>query len=201
MTSKRKPNPRGRPRAFDADKALNQAMRVFWEHGYEGTSLPQLTKAMGINRPSLYAAFGNKAELFRKVIDRYADKSGEMIRQALAQPNARAAVEQLLKTVVGAPAQGKLRGCLLVQGALACGDDAASIRRELALRRGEVEQLLRERLMRAAAEGDLPPHARPAALAKFIATFQHGLAVQAAGGADRAELLAAVDIALQAWPR
>jgi AcrR family transcriptional regulator len=193
-------NSRGRPRAFDADKALDQAMRVFWKHGYEGASLPQLTKAMGINRPSLYAAFGNKEALFRKAVDRYVEKTGCLMRDALAQPTARAVAEQLLKGVIGHPAPGKIRGCLLVQGALACGDSADPIRKELTLRRGAGEVALRQRFERAVAEGDLPRKSDPAALAKYVATLQHGLAVQMAGGADREELLAAVDVALKAWP-
>ena len=175
-------------------------MRVFWKHGYEGTTLPQLTDAMGINRPSLYAAFGNKEQLFRKALDRYVEKSSDFVRTALALPTARATVEQLLKSLLGVPAPGNIRGCLLVQAALVCGDDADPIRKELALRRGQIEQLLRQRFKRAVSEGDLPRHANPAALAKYVATFQHGLAVQLAGGADREELLAAVDIALRGWP-
>ena len=193
-------NSRGRPRGFDAEKALDQAMRVFWKHGYEGASLPQLTKAMGINRPSLYAAFGNKEALFRKAVDRYVEKTGCLMSDALARPTTRAVVEQLLKGVIGYPAPGKIRGCLLVQGALACGDSADPIRKELALRRGAGESALRDRFERAMAEGDLPRHSDPAALAKYVATLQHGLSVQMAGGADRAELLAAVDVALRAWP-
>ena len=192
---------RGRPRAFNAEKALEQATRIFWKHGYEGASLPQLTKAMGINRPSLYAAFGNKEALFRKAVDRYMEKSGVLIREALAQPTARAVVERFLKVVILNSARGKIRGCLLVQGALTCGNSADSIRKELALRRGAGERALRIRFERAVSEGDLPRSSDPVALAKFVATFQHGLAVQSAGGANREELLAAVEVALRAWPR
>jgi AcrR family transcriptional regulator len=190
----------GRPRAFNAEKALDQAMRVFWKHGYEGSSLPQLTKAMGINRPSLYAAFGNKESLFRKALDRYQEQTGAMVRDALAQLTARGAVERLLKMVIQNPAPGKIRGCLLVQGALACGSSADSIRKELSRRRLAGERALRERFERAVSEGDLSRDSDPAALAKYVATFQHGLAVQSAGGASGKELLAAVDVVLRAWP-
>ena len=200
MKSTRKIVRRGRPRAFDGEKALDQAMRVFWKRGYEGASLPELTTAMGINRPSMYSAFGNKEALFRKALDRYVECTGVPVRDALAQPTARAVVERLLKMVVGTPGAKKNHGCLLVQGALACGDSADGIRQELARRRTAVELLLRERFKRAAVDGDLPADANPAALAKYIATFQHGLAVQMAGGADRKELLAAVEIALRAFP-
>jgi AcrR family transcriptional regulator len=191
---------RGRPRAFNVDKALEQALRVFWKNGYEGASLPTLTKAMGINRPSLYATFGNKESLFRKAVDRYMEKSGGLMCDALSQPTARATVERLFKSAIGTPTPGKVRGCLLVQGALACSDSADPIRKELACRRSEMEGLLRQRFERAVAEGDLGPDADPAGLAKYVATFQQGLAVQMAGGTDRDELLKAVGIALRAWP-
>src|SRR5438046_5943942 len=112
----------GRPRAFDADEALDQALTVFWRKGYEGASLPDLTRAMGINRPSLYAAFGNKEALFRKVLDRYAEGSAACVREALAEPTARSVVEQLLTSAAELFTDPRNpRGCLAVQGALACG--------------------------------------------------------------------------------
>jgi AcrR family transcriptional regulator len=193
---------RGRPRTFDEDKALDAAMRVFWKFGYEGASLPALTKAMGINRPSMYAAFGNKEALFRKAVDRYVARAGDMFSAALAAPTAREAVERLWKSAVGGcSATGKSpRGCLLVQGALACGEESDAIRRELAHRRADSETLLRERFERARAQGDLRPGIDPAALAKYVAAFQQGLAVQAAGGVSSDALLKAVDVALAGWP-
>lgn len=191
----------GRPRTFDADTALDRAIAVFWKNGYEGASLPDLTTAMGINRPSMYAAFGNKEQLFRKAVDRYMQNGGEMIRSALSQPTARGVAEALLKGAACSCGPGKVRGCLLVQGALACGNSAASIRKDLCARRAKIEVALRERFERAAREGDLPAGANPAALAKFVATFQNGIAVQMAGGADRDQILAAVDTAMNAWPK
>jgi AcrR family transcriptional regulator len=175
-------------------------MRVFWKRGYEGASLPELTRAMGINRPSLYAAFGNKQALFRKAVERYVVLNGAPLREALAQPSVRAVVEHLLRSTASHAGSGSIRGCLLVQGALACGDSAESVRRELSARRADVEAALRERFERAVSERDLPRDANPAALAKFVATFQHGLAVQLASGATREDLLAAVEVALRAWP-
>src|SRR5688500_4799575 len=125
--------PRGRPRAFDADRALGRALKVFWRKGYEGASLPDLTKAMGINRPSLYAAFGNKEALFRKVLDRYAEGPAGYARAALDAPTARGVVERLLFGAVEMQSDRRNpRGCLLVQGALSCGDQAAPVRGELA---------------------------------------------------------------------
>ena len=176
-------------------------MRVFWQYGYEGTSLPALTKAMGINRPSLYAAFGNKEALFRKALDRYTEQAGRMINAALNQPTARGVVESLFGAVVAPCAKtDEGRGCMLVQSALACSKESSRVRKDVLRRRGAVELLLRERFSRARAEGDLAADADPAALAKYVVTVQHGLAVQLAGGADRDELRAAVEIALKAWP-
>jgi AcrR family transcriptional regulator len=191
---------RGRPREFDADKALDRALEVFWRKGYEGASLNDLTRAMGINRPSLYAAFGDKASLFRKVMDRYAAGPACFVQQALAAPTARAVAEQLLHKGIDAVTQPKRpRGCLAVQGALACGDEAKDVQQDLAARRAATEAALRRRFQRAAAERDLPAGANPADLAKYLTTVLHGLAVQAAGGAARAELRRVAEVALRAW--
>src|SRR6187431_311201 len=115
----------GRPRAFDRDQALELALDVFWRKGYEGASLSDLTEAMGINRPSLYAAFGNKEELFRKALDRYGEGPASYVAQALAEPTARLVIEKLLTagaSLLGDPKNP--RGCLAVQAALCCGDEA-----------------------------------------------------------------------------
>jgi AcrR family transcriptional regulator len=191
----------GRPRAFDTDKALDCALQVFWQKGYQGTSLTDLTEAMGINRPSLYAAFGNKEALFRKALDRYADGPAAYVSEALKETTARAVVERLLSGTVdlltdpGTPA-----GCLTVQGALSCGEGADAIRQELNLRRAAGEAALRKRLKRAKSEGDLPSDSDPADLARYIITIIRGMAVQAAGGASRDELRRVVRMALRAWP-
>ena len=193
--------PRGRPRTFDPDKVLDRALKVFWKKGYEGASLPDLTKAMGINRPSLYAAFGNKEALFRKAVERYEQGPAGHVREALDLPAARQVVERLLRggICVGAGPKNP-RGCLMVQGALTCGAAAEPARKELAARRAAGEAALRKRLERAREEGDLPRGADPADLAKYVVTVLHGMAVQAAGGASRAELERVVDTALRAWP-
>src|SRR5438046_2265573 len=128
--------PRGRPRTFDVDKALDRALRVFWRKGYEGTSLLDLTRAMRINRPSLYAAFGNKEALFRKVIERYVEGPAAYVREALNEPTARAVAERLLSGAIDLLTDPRNpRGCLMVQGALACGEAADSVRRELVAHR------------------------------------------------------------------
>ncbi len=191
----------GRPRAFDADAALDHALQVFWRNGYEGTSLSDLTAAMGINRPSLYAAYGNKESLFRKALDRYAEMAGNAIRDALDEPTARGAVERLLRgSAAGSACSQDPRGCLMVSAALACGEGAEVIRQELAARRAGTETLVRRRLERARDEGDLPAGADPADLARFVATVLHGMSVQAAGGATREELQRVVETALRVWP-
>jgi AcrR family transcriptional regulator len=191
----------GRPRSFDADQALDRALQVFWRKGYEGTSLPDLTKAMGINRPSLYAAFGNKEHLFRKVIDRYDCGPAGYTREALERPTARQVVEGLLKGAVDLLTDPRNPGgCLIVQGALASGKAGETVRRELARRRAAGVASIRRRFRRAIAEGDLPAGSDSAALARFIATAMHGMAVQAATGASRKELHRVCEMFLRAWP-
>lgn len=198
---KKSPAPLGRPRAFDADVALDKALALFWRKGYEGTSLSDLTEAMGINRPSLYAAFGNKEELFRKALDRYIEKTGGVMLGALAQPTAREAAAHLLYHSAEASAGPEYpNGCLLVQGALACGEEADPIRLELIARRQMGQAMFRERLERAKVEGDLSPDADCAALARFISTVTQGMHVQAATGATPEELRAVAEVALKAWP-
>ncbi len=193
--------PRGRPREFDVNQALDRALGVFWRKGYEGASLPELTKAMGINRPSLYAAFGNKEALFRKVLDRYVEGPANYIRGALSAPTARAVAEQLLNGSIDMlTCPHNPHGCLMVQGALACGEAAESIRRELARRRDAGEAAIRERLERARDDGDLPADAEPADLSRYLVTVIRGMAVQAAGGASCEELRLVAAMALRPWP-
>jgi AcrR family transcriptional regulator len=201
QTQNAPPARRGRPRAFDADAALDRAVNVFWEKGYAGASLPDLTKAMGINRPSLYAAYGNKAELFHKALDRYRQGPLAAMRAALDAPTARAAVERLLFAAVDLQTNPRTpRGCLMVQGALTCGDSGECARKELLAVRRKHEHLLRDRFIRAIEEGDLPQDVDAADLSRYISTVIRGMAVQAASGATRAELKRVAELALRAWP-
>jgi AcrR family transcriptional regulator len=192
----------GRPRGFDPDAALDRAMHVFWNKGYEGASLSDLTKAMRINRPSLYAAFGNKEQLFRKALDRYSEGPGASVREALNRPTARAVVEKMFRAAIDMVTNPRApAGCFMVQGALACGDAAHSIRQEVSSRRAAGEARLRRRLQRAKKDGDLPANTDPADLARYIVTVMHGMAVQRAGGATRAQLIRVMKRALEAWPK
>lgn len=191
----------GRPRAFDADAALEQAMRVFWEKGYEGTSLTDLTTAMGINRPSLYAAFGNKEELFRKVVDRYGRGRGSYLCAALAEPTARGVAERVLFGMADFLADpNHPPGCLVVLGSLVCGADAEAVKHELAEQRKTATDALRKRFVRAKKEGDIPADSDPTALAQYVSAVTQGMSVQASGGATRRELRAIAEVAIQACP-
>src|SRR5882757_8270889 len=190
----------GRPRAFNPDVALDRALHVFWSKGYEGASLSNLTRAMRINRPSLYAAFGNKEQLFGKVLDRYMDGPVAYFGKALAASKARDVVEEIfLGTARMADDPRIPAGCLMVQGALACGD--ASVRKEVAARRAASEAALRHRLQRAKREGDLPKNADPAELARYVMTVLQGMAVQGADGASPDQLRRVAQVALRAWPK
>lgn len=193
--------PTGRPRQFDLDQALDAALNVFWRKGFEGATLPDLTAAMGINRPSLYAAFGNKETLFLRAMDRYAEGPAGYMAEALALPTARRVVEELLRGAAKRLSDPRNpAGCFMVQGALACGDSADPLRREMAARRNAAVAKIRKRFKQAIAEGDLPPDANAAHLARYVVTILHGLSVQAASGATRSELQGVVEVALRAWP-
>jgi AcrR family transcriptional regulator len=190
----------GRPREFDIDKALERAMDLFWRQGYEGTSLADLTRGLGLTRPSLYAAFGRKERLFLKALDLYEARAGYR-QAALTAPTAAAYARALLEGA--ADLHGDKRnppGCLGVQGALACAPQSDSIRKELIRRRKIGESNILDRLKRAKAEGDLPPDADPADLARYLSIVIYGITIQAAGGATRKELRNAADLALRSWP-
>jgi AcrR family transcriptional regulator len=192
----------GRPRAFDPDAALEAALRVFWKKGYEGTALSDLTAAMGVNRPSIYATFGNKEALFRKALDRYAERMTNYTAEALKEPTARAVAERLMMgTADLLSCPGNPKGCLMVQGALACGEEADPIRKELISRRATGEAALRERFERAKIGGDLAAGADAGHLARYVMAVMHGMSVQSAGGASRGELQGVIDLSLLAWPR
>ncbi|MDF2812629.1 MAG: TetR family transcriptional regulator [Microvirga sp.] len=191
----------GRPREFDVDEALCSALQLFWRKGYEGTSMSDLTDVMGITRPSLYSAYGNKEDLFRKALDLYERQHLCFAKEALQAPTAKEAVQRLLEgyaDVLTDPMHPP--GCLGVNGALACSEASAPIREELIARRTINEDILRERLERARAEGDLPAGENAADCARYVISVALGMAVKAASGASREELYRVSDFALRGWP-
>jgi AcrR family transcriptional regulator len=182
-------------------KALDAAMEVFWRKGYEGASMVDLTTAMGINSPSLYAAFGSKKGLFEAVLDHYDQDRAGFLSDVLAQPTARRAAERYLCGLVDQETDPDgPRGCLLVQGGLTCGDDAADIPARLAAHRHATELTLRERFVCAKSEGDLPKGSDPAGLARYLMTVANGMSVQASSGATAKELRQIAEMALLALP-
>lgn len=191
----------GRPRGFDADEALDRALLVFWEQGYEGASLANLTDAMGISTTSMYATFGNKEELFRKALDRYTEGPGAYLARALEEPTALGVATAVLAgTVRTTTRPAHPHGCLGVQGALATGDPGREVRDLLAAWRNNGCSRVRERFQRAVDDGDLPPETNPGLLARYVTTLAFGIAVQAASGVGRDELQEMADAALRNWP-
>ena len=192
---------RGRPREFDVDDALTAALRVFWSKGYEGASMTDLTEAMGVTRPSLYAAFGNKEALFRKALDLYEREKLCYMGQALEAPTARGVAERLLRGSLENQTSGDdPRGCLGVISSVACGAEADCIRQEV-LERGRIaHQALIERMERAIADGDFHAPVDPEGITKYLTAILQGMAVQAGAGASREELQRLVDTSLAIWP-
>lgn len=191
----------GRPRGFDIDEALERAMRVFWEQGYEGSSLTDLTGAMGITRTSMYAAFGNKEQLFRKALQRYVDGPAGYLDVALAQPTARAVAEALLRGAVRtATLPENFAGCLTIQGALSASAENRPVHDVLVQWRNAAGDRLEQRFRRASDEGDLPGDTDPQRLARYIMAVAFGIPVHAANGLGRAELDGIVDQVMLSWP-
>ncbi|MDP4534756.1 TetR/AcrR family transcriptional regulator [Alkalimonas collagenimarina] len=192
----------GRPRAFDMTTALEKALEVFWRNGYDGTSLSDLTEAMGINKPSLYAAFGNKEQLFLKAIEFYENRSCSFFLPALEKPTAYQVAEHMLYgAAMNMTDKEHPQGCVVVQGALSCSEAAAPVKEALMNRRVEGEQKLCERLKRAIAEGDLPAGANAEVLARYLGTVLQGMAIQANNGATSEQLRQVAQMTLQAFPR
>ncbi|WP_280231449.1 TetR/AcrR family transcriptional regulator [Nocardia cyriacigeorgica] len=193
---------RGRPRAFDRDVALRRAMEVFWEHGYEGASMTDLTSAMGINSPSLYAAFGGKEALFREAIELYGRTEGGLTARALREePTARAAIEAMLRdNAVAYTAPDKPHGCMVVLAGSTYTTRTESVREFLVDKRTQTSADIQARLDRGVAEGDLPPGTDTAELAAFYTTVLYGLSIQARDGVGHDELMRSIDRAMAAWP-
>lgn len=191
----------GRPRSFDMDKALDEAMEVFWRHGYDGATVAELTRAMRINPPSLYAAFGNKEGLLKAALDRYTVKHGQHMSWVLAGATAHEVAERFLMSTADSHTEpGHPPGCLLVQGGLVCGAGSENVPFEFAARRAQLETDLRERFERSRIEGDLPEDSDTSALARFLACVTSGMGIMASAGADRDALKRVARVAVSAFP-
>jgi AcrR family transcriptional regulator len=193
--------PRGRPRSFCAETALAAALRVFWSKGFEGASITELTDAMGITRPSLYAAFGNKEDLFRKALDLYERDKLAYVGAALAEPTARGVASHMLHGALDMQTTGSdPKGCLGVISTVACGTEAESVRGDVMARQASTSAALLQRFEEAKAEGDLPDHVEAASLVRYLTAVLQGLCVQAGAGASPEDLRRIVDTTLDLWP-
>lgn len=191
----------GRHREFNIDDALDAAVKVFWEKGYEGTSYEDLTQATGVKRPGLYATFGNKESLFRKVVERYNQQYLGHMSEALAEPTSRKMAERILYgTVSVATCDQICRGCLGVNGALACSEDAEPVREMLIQFRALGQKVIRERLVQFQELGDLPTSVDCDVLAGWLMTQNAGISVQAKAGFSEQQLNAVVKLSLAGWP-
>jgi AcrR family transcriptional regulator len=191
---------RGRPREFDADVALAAALRVFWTKGYEGASLTDLTGAMCITRPSLYAAFGNKEALFKQALDLYEAEKQAYVAAALQAPSARNVAENLLHGAIGTVTGGECRGCMGVIAAVACQSAEPSIRADVARRSESSRRAMIERMQRAIDEGDFAVPTDAEGITRYLMAVLQGMAVQAGEGANREQLQQVAQATLAAWP-
>ncbi|MEU8731673.1 MULTISPECIES: TetR/AcrR family transcriptional regulator [Streptomyces] len=192
---------RGRPRSFDRATALEAALLAFWEHGYEATSVSDLTRVMDIGAPSLYAAFGDKRSLFEEVVQEYGARYGSFGDRALAEePTARAGIERMLREAAAEyTAPGRPHGCLVIHAAANCS--TAEVEESLRERRNANIAAIERRIGADVAEGVLPPDTDAAALARYTGAMIQGMSQQARDGASRSELEALAEIALAVWPR
>lgn len=188
---------RGRPRQFDIDDAVEKAMYVFWEKGFDGATIPDLTAAIGINRPSLYAAFGSKDKLFERVLDHYRTGPASYVDRAIAKPTAAEVFRSLMYGVVDLVTDPEnSSGCFFVSAALSAGNGSEKQRKELSHRRLDGECLVKKRFQKAIDEGDLPSDADAAALARLTFTYIWGISVQAVGGSEENELRKVAEMAI-----
>lgn len=195
---------RGRPRNFDTEAALDRALEVFWRHGFQGASLSELTDAMGLNKPSLYAAFGDKESLYLKALERYAAIcAAEHASKLEAEPDGRRAVAQFLHSIAHMLVNPEYPGgCCVINGVADCGGPTTPPAVDAALRRqlqGN-EVMLQERIARAQRDGQLPKGKSAEDLALLFSAVIAGIAVLAKGGASQAKLDKAIDSAMLAWP-
>jgi len=192
----------GRPLSFDREAALERAMLVFWRYGYEAASLSELTSAMGITPPSLYAAFGDKEQLFLEAVERYSTKSCDALQCLFDEaPTARDAIERLLQSsAVDNTCPSHPPGCLVVTATTNCSASAEHVQTAMTERRDNVETMIKTRIEQGVNEGELPAGTDPGTLASFYATVIQGMSTQARDTGDRDKLLAIAAAAMRAWP-
>ena len=191
----------GRPREFDLDAALAAAEELFWRKGYDGTSLSDLTSAMGIFPPSFYFAFKSKERLFEDVLERYMSGHMAYVGEALNAPTARAVAERLLYGMADSLTDPSCPpGCLAINNSMPAAGTQHPVRLKLAELRRELQAMLKSRFMRGVEDGDLCGDADPEALARFILTVGWGMGIEAQSGATRDQLRVTVALTLKAWP-
>lgn len=191
--------PRGRPREFDVNEALAAALRVFWMKGYDAASLTDLTEAMGITRPSLYAAFGNKEALFKQALDLYESEKLAYVRNALQAPTARGVAERMLAGTIG-NITSECRGCLGVIASVHCSNEDSPIRQDVNERAQSARNAITARMQRAIDDGDFTIPVEAEAMTRYLTALMQGISVQAGAGASRGELQHVAQAALAIWP-
>jgi AcrR family transcriptional regulator len=190
---------RGRPREFDVEEALATALRVFWEKGYDSASLTDLTEAMGITRPSLYAAFGNKEALFKRALDLYETEKLAYVGAALAAPTARGVAQRMLEGTI-ANITSECPGCLGVIASVSCSNADSPIRDDVRCRAQSSRAAMVERMQRAIDEGDFTLPVTAEAMTQYLMAVLQGISVQAGAGASREQLQQVADATLAVWP-
>lgn len=191
-----------RQRAFDRDTALESALREFWRHGYEATSIAALTAAMGIRPPSLYAAFGDKRRLFEEAVRRYQETYGAFTTRALAEePTGRQAIERVLREAAAEYASEEHpRGRLIISAAVNCGPESAEVEELLRGFREQAKAAVKRRIDDDVAARLIPADTDTAGLAGFYASMIQGMSAQSRDGAGHEELLRIATLAMSAWP-
>ena len=188
----------GRPAEFDKEAALDVAMRLFWERGYEGTSMADLSQAMGIHPSSIYAAFGDKQELFALAAKRYADVPAQYMVKALEQPTFQSFILAAFdNTVEFLGSKEHPSSCFTLTGAISCGTDTESAKLLMREMRLQNEAAIKVRLLRARKAGEFPKGENVDDYTRYLSSLLSGLAIQAANGSTRAELKRTAEVALR----
>lgn len=190
---------RGRPREFEVEEALAAALRVFWEKGYEAASLTDLTEAMGITRPSLYAAFGNKEALFKQTLDLYESEKLAYVRRALEAPTTRGVADRIIQGTIE-NSTSECRGCLGVIASVGCSNQDSPIRQDVNDRARSAREAIVQRMQRGIDEGDFTLPVEAEAMTRYLMAVLQGIAVQAGAGASREELQQVAEATMAIWP-